>query len=140
MRVRPTTGSSLPELLRTLVTAWRSARAGSPVLLDPETSAELRVVLDARKELGRDYDDELVEVFLSRLDAGLRQRIDELWREHERRRRHAAVGQGLVLALLLVAAVPLTAAAGLTAGASGIAVVWVGLILLALVVGLLGRR
>ncbi len=104
-----------------------------------ELEDELRITLDARRELGSGYDTELTERFVRQLEDAIERRIEELWREHERRRRRATIGKGLTLLLVLTAAVPLTLVAGLTAGAQGIGVVWVALIALVVLAGLVHR-
>lgn len=127
------------EVIRTLVTALTQPRPYDPVPTDPGLSEELRITLASRKELGPDYDRELVDYFLMQINQAIERRVEELWRERERRRRRAVLGKGLTLTFVLLAAIPLTAAAGLTAGAEGIAVVWIGLVLVLLISGLLWR-
>lgn len=127
------------EVVRTLVTALTQPRPYTPVPSDPGLSEELRITLASRKELGPDYDHELVDYFLMQINQAIERRVEELWRERERRRRRAVLGKGLTLTFVLLAAIPLTAAAGLTAGAQGIAVVWIGLVVVLLISGLLWR-
>ncbi|MCM8745045.1 hypothetical protein NET03_00710 [Thermomicrobium sp. CFH 73360] len=127
------------EVVRTLVTALTQPPPHPPVSTDPGLREELRITLASRKELGPDYDRELVDHFLRQMDQAIEQRVEELWRERERRRRRAALGKGLTLTFVLLAAIPLTAAAGLTAGAQGIAVVWIGLVVVLVISGLLWR-
>lgn len=88
---------------------------------------ELEAVLAARRELGAEREQELVESFLERVERGLDRRAAERaprrdYRGHEQRR--------FVLALASVAVgVPLTAIALAAGGLRALAVVWAGVVL-----------
>ena len=87
---------------------------------------ELESVLAARRELGPEREQELVESFLERVERNLERRGTEqapmLDRGHEQRR--------FVLALASVAVgVPLTAIALGTSGLAALAIVWAGVVL-----------
>ncbi|WP_448575169.1 hypothetical protein [Thermomicrobium sp.] len=123
----PTRWSALVDAVVSAVTRSRS-RTGQP--LDPALVEELRIALAARRELGPDYDRELAEAFLTEVNRALEERVEQLWRQHERRRRRTAIGRGLLLTVVLLTSVPLTFVAGVTTGVTGIVVVWVGLIVL----------
>jgi protein-S-isoprenylcysteine O-methyltransferase Ste14 len=60
----------------------------------------------------------------------LEERVEQLWRQHERRRRWTVLGRSLLLTVVLLTSIPLTFVAGATTGVTGIIVVWVGLIVL----------
>ncbi|MCS7050331.1 MAG: hypothetical protein NZL87_01810 [Thermomicrobium sp.] len=136
----PTPASpGLAEVLKSVIAALVHSRSGTAAPADPQLVEALQVTVASRRELGPEYDRELVEEFLTRVQQALERRVEELWQERERRRRRSALTRGLTLTLVLLAAIPLTAAAGLTAGASGIAIVWVGLVLVVLTAGLVWR-
>lgn len=112
----------------------------------PQVGAELRASLDARRELGPEYEGELVEGFLERLDQAIDARVDA---RLEQRRAAAPPAKGGVdgarLALGIVTTalgVPLTAIATQFHGASIIAflVVWAAIVLINLAAAVSRRR
>jgi hypothetical protein len=87
---------------------------------------ELKATLDARQELGREYEDELVESFARRLE----QRLEE--RRPERQpavRRDPSQGTAITIVSIL-AAIPMLGIAGGTVGVPGIALVCLALVLI----------
>ncbi|WP_035848439.1 hypothetical protein [Kitasatospora azatica] len=107
-----------------------------------EFRTELDAALQTRKELGPEYETELVDSFLSRIDARLdarvEQRVAERLAEHgplprpgrDRERRRGWGGKSLP-AMSLVFAIPLTAIAsspGHGSGLSGMLVCWAGIV------------
>jgi hypothetical protein len=82
---------------------------------------ELRATIEARRELGPAYEDELLERFAQRLEHRLRQ---------PQRRREPLSGEetGIVIVSIL-AAIPLIGAAGGTVGLAGVIAVCVALVL-----------
>lgn len=92
---------------------------------------ELLAALEARRELGDEYDRALLEGFVdqasreidARVDARVDARFEEMLRHAPGRRRS---GNGLSI-VSLVFAVPLTAIAGALGHVEGIAVVWAGI-------------
>ncbi len=90
---------------------------------------ELALHLATLSDLGPDYADEVAEAFLSRIDDLIDERIDA--RLAARRAAGAAgAGDHQRIAMLLIA-IPLTAIAGGIAGLTGIALVWLALVLIA---------
>ncbi|MER8184125.1 hypothetical protein [Kitasatospora sp. NPDC094015] len=99
---------------------------------------ELRRDLDAavqtRKELGKEYESEIVDSFLARLDSRLDARVEQ--RVAERLERSGggpsgARGRGGRLGLSIVSLVmgiPLTAIASESAGPTGLVVCWLGIV------------
>ncbi|MFJ1702977.1 hypothetical protein [Kitasatospora sp. NPDC088346] len=99
---------------------------------------ELRRDLDAavqtRKELGREYESEIVDSFLARIDSRLDARVEQ--RVADRLDRagggpNAIRGRGSRMALSIVSLVmgiPLTAIASESAGPTGLIVCWVGIV------------
>ena len=83
---------------------------------------EARAALEARRELGPDYEDELVERFAERIEARLQERTPAP------ARRPPDQNTGIVIVSLL-ASIPLIAIAGGTAGLGGVALVCLALVL-----------
>jgi hypothetical protein len=79
---------------------------------------EARAALEARRELGPDYEDELVERFAQQVEARLRERAPAKTNE----------SPAVVIVSLLVA-IPLIAIAGSTVGLAGVIVVCAALVL-----------
>ena len=79
---------------------------------------DARAALEARRELGPAYEDELVERFAEQIEARLRERLPA--------RRN--VSPAVVIVSLLVA-IPLIAIAGSTVGLAGVIVVCAALVL-----------
>lgn len=100
---------------------------------DTATGADLRAALEARRELGAEYEPALVEGFIERLEQTIDARVDA--RVAESRRAAAPQQSGLdgnQLALGIVTtaiAVPLTAivAVGAGGGVLGAIIVWIGI-------------
>jgi hypothetical protein len=86
-------------------------------------SEELHAAIEARRELGADYEPQLVEAFLERIEKRLEERVPPkpLPREH-----HAVTP--LVLGSLGLS-IPLIAIAGGTAGLPGVALVCIAIVL-----------
>lgn len=80
---------------------------------------DARAALEARRELGADYEDELAERFAERIEAKLRDRAPAA-------RSNEATAVTIVS---LLAAIPLVAIAGGTVGVPGVALVCLALVL-----------
>ena len=80
---------------------------------------EARAALEARRELGPDYDDQLVERFAERLEARLRETAPA----------KRADQSPAVVIVSLVVAIPLIAIAGSTVGLAGVIAVCAALVL-----------
>lgn len=85
---------------------------------------DLRSTVAARRELGPDYDDALVEGFLERVEARLAQR--QPGRGHEAKPEKSAAW--LLGAVSLGTGIPLTAISSTQAGFAGLVVTWVGIV------------
>ncbi|MBX6342138.1 MAG: hypothetical protein IRY97_06745 [Thermomicrobiaceae bacterium] len=85
--------------------------------------------LGTLSDLGPDYADEVAEAFLSRIDDLIDERIDA--RLAARRAAGTADASNGQKIAMLVLAIPLTAIAGGIAGLTGIALVWLALVLIA---------
>lgn len=95
-----------------------------------ETSAELAAALAARRELGPDYEDAVVESFLARIDVAIKARVDAQVAERMAAQNRTTEPSGRNVALgiwSLVLAVPTSAIASGAAGLSGLVVTWAGI-------------
>jgi hypothetical protein len=115
---------------------------------------EAEAALEARRELGRDYEPAVVDSFVDRLDNVIQQRIDEGIAKRESQQNAAAAGDynryqlekvqsGQRLALIIVSivfSVPLSAIAATLWRPEAIALVWTGIVLLNVIFGLGNRR
>ena len=87
---------------------------------------ELQATLAARQELGREYEDELVESFARRLEERLQERRPQAQRVV---RRDPSQGTAITIVSIL-AAIPMLAIAGGTVGVPGVALVCLALVLI----------
>ncbi|WP_030617518.1 hypothetical protein [Streptomyces sclerotialus] len=107
---------------------------------DPELRKELDATLHTRRELGPDYEAELLDSFMEKLDRAVDTRVRRQVAERQMqvargaRPQHA---QGLpsgfserfgFAATSLVLAVPLSAIGAVNAGLAGLLVTWVGIV------------
>jgi hypothetical protein len=97
-------------------------------MTDRETRrSELRAAVEARRELGPEYEGALVESFLERLDRDIDRRIDARATEAPQRRRPSS-DPSLPLALgSLGMGIPISGIAGGTGGIGGLLVAWGGI-------------
>ena len=103
-----------------------------------EVGKDLRAAAAARRELGPEYEEELIESFLEKLDArdaARRGQDAELRRQDQvleavgLKRREGGDPGGLALAIIsVVAAIPVTAIAAEVTGLPGMIVSWAGLV------------
>lgn len=119
---------------------------------DPELKKELDATLQTRKELGPEYESELVESFLEKLDSSVDRRVrrqlaeqqmvvargsssgpraqqDRAGQQHHGQGYPEGLGARLGLAVAsLVLAIPLSAIAAVNAGLAGLLVCWGGIV------------
>ncbi|MET9294909.1 hypothetical protein [Streptomyces sp. NPDC003077] len=108
---------------------------------DPELKKELDATLQTRKELGEEYESELVESFLDKLDTAVDQRVRRQLAERQmqvargtyRPPKTSAGGRGFgerfgFAGLSLVLAIPLSAIAAGNEGLVGLLVTWAGIL------------
>ncbi|MCK7625067.1 hypothetical protein MUU72_18450 [Streptomyces sp. RS10V-4] len=107
---------------------------------DPDLRKELDATLQTRKELGPEYEAELVESFLEKLDRDVERRVRRQVAEQQvqvaRGQRPPRAGSGsesfwerfAVAVVSLVLAIPLTAIAVVNAGLVGLVVCWAGIV------------
>ncbi|MBI3976579.1 MAG: hypothetical protein HY331_00195 [Chloroflexi bacterium] len=108
--------------------------SGQPPAPRPSSTVrdELQATLAARRELGPEYDDELIQAFLAKIERAIDQRIDARLTVFERQRGLTRRHNTARLAILLALAIPLSAIAGGIAGTAGLAVAWFAILILAL--------
>lgn len=97
-----------------------------------EVRKDLRAAVAARQELGPEYEAEIIDSFLEKLDARDRHRTAGLLPEPAPVRRHPSRETdpgGLALAIVsIVAAIPITAIAADMMGKFGVLICWAGLV------------
>ena len=95
-----------------------------------ELRRDLAATVSARQELGRDYETELVESFVDRIDATIAQRVDAAVERSGRDSPNpSADQQRFVIAIIsLGTGIPITAIAGGTADLPGILAAWLGIV------------
>lgn len=135
MTTHPTTSSTRtrqPRVISVLRALWHAyagpAETAEPWLARPDVVTELHAALGARRELGPDYEELVVERFLTQVERAIEARVEERLAEIERSRRRRAWISTMRLVVLLTFALPLTAVAGWVAGWPGILATWAGLI------------
>ncbi|WP_037910370.1 hypothetical protein [Actinacidiphila yeochonensis] len=110
---------------------------------DAELKKELSATLQARKDLGEEYESELVDSFMDTVAHRLDSRVEQRVRRELAQQQTAAARAGRrpagpgphpgfarygVLAFTLVAAIPLSAIAAAQAGAAGLFICWAGIV------------
>ncbi|MFI6445403.1 hypothetical protein [Kitasatospora sp. NPDC050543] len=101
-----------------------------------ELRRDLDAAVQARKELGKEYESELVDSFLARLDSRLDARVEQRVSERPAppgyglgRERGGRRGRGARLQVFsLVMGVPLSGIAAGTSGLMGLVVCWAGIV------------
>jgi len=94
---------------------------------------EVREAVEARRELGPDYDDHLADALAEKVEARLEERLARL-----KPQTRPAITPLAISSIAL--GIPITAIAGGTAGAVGIALAWIGIAIVNLAAALGGRR
>ncbi|WP_433157747.1 hypothetical protein [Kribbella sp. CA-247076] len=103
-----------------------------------EGRKDLRAAVEARRELGPEYEDEIIDSFLAKLDAREAQRHtqdlqhrreDQMLEAVGLKRREGSDPGGLALAIVSVAcAIPISAIAADMTGLPGMLISWAGLV------------
>jgi hypothetical protein len=100
-----------------------------PAAEQPAVEEELRAALAARRDLGREFEHQLVESFVERLGRSIDERVEARLRQAEYDRARSRDARSVAIWSLVLGAL-ITAAAGGSSGATGIAIAWVGIVLL----------
>jgi hypothetical protein len=88
-----------------------------------ESRDELEAAIEARRELGRAHEPEVIDGFLERIE----RRLEERQRPQPPAQRH---DRSFTLAVItMCVAIPLTAIAASNSGLAAVVVVWLGLVL-----------
>ncbi|MFC9325497.1 hypothetical protein [Kitasatospora sp. NPDC057015] len=99
-----------------------------------ELRRDLEAAVQTRKELGAEYESEIVDSFLARIDARLDARIAQRTADRpeypaaERERRRGRGSRFGLSVVSLVMGIPLTAIASESAGITGLVVSWAGIV------------
>ncbi|WP_206184924.1 hypothetical protein [Thermoactinospora rubra] len=107
-----------------------------------ELQRDLRASLDARRELGPDYEAALVESFVERLDQAIAARVREEVRAQRPKKAKGGGGSGPAVPVAicsLIFGIPLTAITAEKAGIVGLLVVWIGIAVVNVAVALASR-
>lgn len=100
--------------------------------LGEDSRKELEAALAARKELGRDYEQALVESFVDKIDKQIGARVDAQVAARSRARgkgaKQAGEGQMVLGFVSLGTGIPITAIAGGIGELPGIVVAWLGIV------------
>jgi hypothetical protein len=86
---------------------------------------DLQASIEARRELGRDHEPELVESFVARIEERLAKRPSA----HPPARREGREGSFVLALVSIGAGIPLTAIAASNGGLQALLIVWIGIIL-----------
>jgi hypothetical protein len=115
---------------------------------------EAEAALEARRELGRDYEPAVVDSFVDRLDKVIQARVEEAVAKQgtaenasaaaikaraNLEKSHASYRLALIIVSMGVG-IPLTAIAGSFMGPSGIILTWTAIVMLNVIFGLGNRR
>jgi hypothetical protein len=88
---------------------------------------ELAAVIEARREVGKELEPELVDGFLERVGKAIDERVDQ--RLHRRASQGEGRGRMGLAAVSLLFGIPLTGIGAGTTGLAGLVVVWLGIVL-----------
>ncbi len=106
---------------------------------------ELRAALATRKELGSEFESEVVDSFVERVSETIDARVDarveaRLAEGGERHEQNGNLPPTHMALASMGIAIPLTGAAGYTAGIPGVLAVWVGIVLINMAAAVSSRR
>jgi len=141
---QPTSGLDVAgQLIDVLRSGLSSKQNASAKVHTEDEKTDAAATLGAYNELPPEYQDAVVESFLNRVDAQLAKRNAAMAAQNRKANDAARRGGGVriaSLAICLAMAIPLTAIAAAYFGLTGFAVVWAGIIVIALAFGFGGRR
>ncbi|MFI5532264.1 hypothetical protein ACIA8O_27395 [Kitasatospora sp. NPDC051853] len=93
-----------------------------------ELKRDLDAAVQTRKELGKEYETEIVDSFLARIDARLDARLDSRAEQRDGRRRSGGGGGPKLPIVSLALGIPLSGVAAGTSGIWGLIVCWAGIV------------
>jgi hypothetical protein len=93
-----------------------------------ETEDELRAALATREELGAEFEPQIVESFLARVEREIDERVDMRLAEYAEAEGGDSRDASDVAIWSLGLGIPLTGAAGGTGGVAAIIFVWIGIV------------
>ena len=144
-RINPSGGNSGLDIAGQVLDVLRSGIASKqtpPVPHTDDEKADAAATLAAYNELGPDYQQAVVESFLDRVDQQLARRNADLVAANRQAgdiaKRNSKSTVGMV-AVSLAMAIPLSAIGGGMFGIVGFLTAWFGIVMVALVLGMLGR-
>jgi len=141
---QPTPGLDFAGQLIDVMRSGLASRQNAPVRVHTEDEKlDAAATLAAYNDLPPEYQDAVVESFLNRMDQQMARRnaaADVATRKSNEVARRGTAPRIASLVICLAMAVPLTAIASSHFGLTGLLVVWVGIIIIALSFGLGGRR
>jgi hypothetical protein len=108
-----------------------AAPQGQPPLTAPGTRQDLHAIIAARRELGPDYEDALVDSFLDKLDVEIAARVRAEVAAHTSEPQTSTPKKDSAVTVALGSlglGIPLTGIAAGNAGAPGLVLAWVGII------------
>lgn len=99
---------------------------------DKRLRDDLQATLDARRDLGPEYEAALIDSFMERLDATIAHRVRAELDLHEpapRGKRQSPAGPMVPIVIgSLALGIPLTGIAGSSAGATGLLITWMAIV------------
>jgi len=141
---QPSSGLDVAGQLIDVLRSGISSRQNTPIKAHTEDEkANAAAALGAYNDLPPEYQDAVVESFLNRVDAQLARRNAATLAQNRKANDVARRNNGVriaSLAICLAMAIPLTAIAAANFGLTGFALVWAGIIVIALAFGFGGRR
>jgi len=141
---QPTSGLDVAGQLIDVLRSGLSSKQNAPAKVHTEDEkTDAAATLGAYNELPPEYQDAVVESFLNRVDAQLAKRNAVMAADNRKSNDVAKRNNGAriaSLAICLAMAIPLTAIAAVNFGLAGFALVWAGIIVIALAFGFGGRR
>jgi len=141
---QPSPGLDLAGQLIDVMRSGLASRQNAPIRVHTEDEKmDAAATLAAYNDLPPEYQDAVVESFLNRMDQQMARRnaaaAVETRKSNDVARKNSG-GRIASLVICLAMAIPLTAIASSAFGLTGLVIVWVGIIIIALAFGFGGRR
>jgi len=128
------------DLVLTTDDAWRTEKNNRRVQDYQDIRQDMRATVEARRDLGPEYESALIESFVSRLEAAIAQRpLTETRAAPAPRPRGGERSSALIVLGSMGLGIPLTTIAAAQAGTAGLLLAWGGIIVINFI-HVLGRR